>query len=263
MAVKFEESDEIVLKNVRLDYHDIYKPAPSMEERKKDDRKFDKYKVKAIIEMESDAHKAARAGMIAAAKKMWPDNYAAVLQSMATNNKALRKGDEYLKEDGSARTEYKGNMFISASNGHLNKPKVVGPKRVFVGPTGEYTTTDTGKLAFIDIAEDGSAWVNSRRLENPPYKITVPYRGCNVNLKVKFVSGKAGKMDSGEAVPNQVFARILAVQFVKDNTAFGPAQSTADGFGDEDVEDGEDLFGDGGATDTKKGQDFGDDDIPF
>lgn len=228
MANKFEESDSVILKDVRLDHFAAWKPEPSMEANKKDDRKYDKYKVKAIITRGSEADKAAQGALLQAARKMWGDNAPNVIKSLPTNQKALRNGDEYLRSDGSQRPEYQGNLFISASN--KAQPAVVGPKKV------------DGK--FVNISEDGRGYVDGVLLDPPPYKITAPYRGCYVNLKVKFVAGAAGQMPSGEKVPNQVFAKIEAIQFLRDGDPFGAGKASAEGFDDEEVEEAEegDLF---------------------
>lgn len=221
MANKFEDSEPVILKNVRLDHFAAWTPEPSMEASKKDDRKFDKYKAKAIIEKDSEAATVAKAAMLAAGRKMWGDNAINVIKSLPTNQKALRNGDEYLKSDGSQRPEYMGNLFISASN--KAKPAVVGPKRI--------------NNKFVDISESGLAYQDGVQMDPPPYKITAPYRGCYVNLKVQFVAGAAGKMPSGETVPNQVFARLIAIQFARDGESFGPGKASAEGFDDEEVED--------------------------
>jgi len=223
MANKFEESDSIILKNVRLDHFAAWKSEPSMEASKKDDPKHNKYKAKVIIEKDSEAATAAKAGLMQAARKMWGDNAANVLKSLPMNSKALRNGDEYLKSDGSQRPEYMGNYFVSASN--KAKPAVVGPKRI------------DGK--FVEISEDGQAFINGVLQDPPPYKITAPYRGCYVNLKLKFVAGAAGQMPSGEKVGNQVFGKLEAIQFVRDGEAFGPGKASAEGFDDEEVEEEE------------------------
>ena len=68
------------------------------------------------------------------------------------------------------------------------------------------------------------------------YEVKVPYRGCYVNAKVEFVAGKSFKGSDGQIIPNQVFARIIAIQFVKDGEAFGSGPTNAEGFDDEEVE---------------------------
>jgi hypothetical protein len=232
MANNFEESDFCILKNVRLDYFDIYTPAPSQDANKKNDRKYDKFKAKAIIDMGSDADNVARAGLMQAATKMWGANAATVVKSLPTNQKALRKGDEYLTTDGGARPEYAGRMFISASN--KSRPQVVGQRSI----------ERDGKKIPVEITEDGRAFAGGIELSPPPYEITVPFRGCYVNMKVKFVAGKAGKMPSGETVPNQVFAKLEAIQFVRKGEAFGAGPTSAEGFDDEEVAETADAAGD-------------------
>lgn len=248
MASKFEDSDEIVLKRVRLDHFSAWKSEPSMEASKKDNPEFNRHKVKAIVPKESDAATAAKNGLLQAARKMWGDNASNVLKALPMNSKALRNGDEYLKSDGGQREEYKGNYFISAGN--KSKPATVAQRRI----TGEYEVAHaiTGAISkvtlnnptFIDIAEDGKPMVNGLILLNPPYKIVKPYRGCIVNIKMRFTAMAAGAMTSGEKVGNQVFGKWLALQFVEDGDPFGSAGASAEGFDDEDAEEaeGSDLF---------------------
>ena len=221
MAKNFEESDSIILKNVRLDWFDAWTPAPSLDDKKKGERKHDRYKAKAIIERGSEADKAAQAGLLQAARKMWGDNAANVVKSLPMNQKALRNGDDYLNSDGSQRREYAGNLFVSASN--KAKPAVVGPRRI--------------NDKFVNISEDGKAYIDGVLQNPPPYKITVPYRGCYVNLKLHFVAGAAGQLPSGEKVGNQVFARLEAIQFLRDGEPFDAGKASAEGFDDEEVEE--------------------------
>jgi hypothetical protein len=70
----------------------------------------------------------------------------------------------------------------------------------------------------------------------------VPFRGCYVNLKMKFVAGAAGQMPSGEKVGNQVFGKLLAIQFARKGDPFGAGAASAEGFDDEEVEEDGGLF---------------------
>lgn len=246
MAQNFVYGDEVILKNVRLQWADIYRPGDAMEE-----GRDGKYKVIALMEPDSEAVKTGKQAMIAVAKKLWPNNAIEVVKNMTANSKAIRNGNAKINDDGDVKPEFKNMMFISAGN--KVKPRIVGPGRV----------ERAGKKVFVDINEDGTCSINGKVQDEPPYKITKPYRGCYVNLKVKFVAGKAFKGNDGKQIPNQVFAQLIAVQFVKDGIAFGPGENSADGFEDEDVEsvdtdgDDDDLMGDGG------GKSVDDDGIPF
>ncbi len=202
----FANSKSVVLKNVRLDFFDLFKPGAPMAEKDKADPKKWKFKVKAIIEKDSEAATTAKAAMGEAARALWGDNAKNVVP-MITEDK----------------------LFISASN--VSKPQVVGPQKV------------NGR--FVTILEDGTAQIEGVTVQ-APYKITPPYRGCYVNLKVTMTAGKSFKTASGETLPNQIFAKLEAVQFLRDGEAFGAGPTSAEGFDDEDVEttasDDSDMF---------------------
>ena len=226
----FENSDELVLKGVRLDYFDAWTPGEPQNEKDKANPKKWKFKAKAIFEPVGPAADAAKAGLMQAATKLWGANAANMLRSLPTNSKAVRKGDDYLATDGSVRPAYAGKLFVSASN--IMKPQIVGPAK------------HNGK--FVQISADGRGYVDGVELNPPPYKITAPYRGCYVNLKLQFIAGKA---DPSKEMPNQVYAKLIAIQFVRDGEAFGSGPTSAEGFDDEDVEtagagadEGGDLF---------------------
>ena len=46
---------------------------------------------------------------------------------------------------------------------------------------------------------------------------------------------KAFKASSGEMIPNQVYAKLEAVQFLRDGEPFGAGPTSAEGFGEEEV----------------------------
>ena len=225
----FANSKSVVLKHVRLDFFDIFKPGAPMAEKDKADPKKWKYKVKAIIEKGSEAETAAKAAMVEAARALWGDNAKNVVPNITANSKALRDGNANIDTNGAIRPEYAGKLFISASN--ASKPQVVGPQKV------------NGK--FVTIMEDGTCQIDGMQVQ-APYKITVPYRGCYVNLKVQMVAGKSFKTASGETLPNQIYAKFEALQFVGDGEAFGAGPTSAEGFDDEAVPAaaGDDMFGD-------------------
>lgn len=212
----FENSDELILKDVRLDYFDAWTPGEPQSAADKANPKKWKYKAKVIFAPDSPAATAAKNGLMQAATKLWGANAANMLRSLPTNSKAVRKGDDYLAADGSVRPNYAGMLFASASN--VQKPAVVGQAK------------HNGK--FVHISADGLAYVDGA-IVAPAYKITAPYRGCYVNLKLQFIAGKA---DPARDMPNQVYAKLIAIQFVRDGEAFGNAPTSAEGFDDEAVE---------------------------
>ncbi len=220
----FASSKSVILKNVTLDFFDVFSPGKPM-----NDKGEPKYKVKVIIEPNSEAHQAARAGMTEAAINLWGDNAKTVVPAITNNSKALRDGNSNLDQNGAIRPEYKDKFFVSASN--VTKPQCVAQRK------------HEGK--FITINQDGSASIDGMRVD-PPYPITVPYRGCKVNVKVQFVAGKSFKTKSGEQLPNQIYAKFEALQFVADGTPFGAGPTSAEGFEDEEAPAGAEVGASGG-----------------
>lgn len=226
----FANSESVILKRVRLDYFDVFqKGAPQDEKDKANPDKW-AYKAKVIFPPDSEAAAAAKGALLAAARALWGDNAVQMVQSIPANSKAVRNGDHYLKSDGSSRPEYVGQLFVACAN-KKQKPQVVAQKK------------HNGK--FVTITEDGRGLVDGIDVTHElGYPITVPYRGCYVNLKVQFTAGKA---DPSKQMPNQVFAKLEAIQFVSDGEAFGAGPTSAEGFDDEEVTasgvDDDALFG--------------------
>jgi hypothetical protein len=244
----FNSDKTIIMKRCRLAWADIYTPGEGM------NGGPPKFKVTGLFTPDSEASKIGKASMVTAARGLWGDNAVNVIRSMAANSKAIRSGNDKMDDKGNVREEYKDMQFISASN--KAAPRVVGPKRV----TGKHKRLEGGgeidlgnEPTFVDIHEDGTCSVKGVKIV-PPYKITVPYRGCYVNLKVQMVAGKQFTGQDKQVVPNQVYAKIEAVQFVEDGEAFGAGPATAEGFDDEEVEE---VGSSGG------GDDLMDDDVPF
>jgi hypothetical protein len=214
----FASSKSVILKNVRLQWADIFTAKAGEVNGKATEPKF---KVVGLFEPNSEAATTAKQGLLEAATALWGDNARNVVQNISQNSKAVRNGNSKINDDGSVRDEFKDMLFISASN--KTKPQVVGPKK------------HGGK--FVTITEQGRGLVDGLDVTNDlGWPITVPYRGCYVNLKVQFVAGKAFKAQSGEMIPNQVYAKLEAVQFVRDGEAFGSGPTSAEGFGEEEVE---------------------------
>lgn len=214
----FASSKSVILKNVRLQWADIYTAKAGEVNGKKTEPKF---KVVALFPPDSEAATAAKTGLLEAATALWGENARNVVQNISANSKAVRNGNSKINDDGSVREEFKDQLFISASN--KTKPQVVGPKK------------HGGK--FVTITEDGRGLVDGLDVTaDLGWPVTVPYRGCYVNVKVQFVAGKAFKAASGEMIPNQVYAKLEAVQFVREGTAFGAGPTSAEGFGEEEVE---------------------------
>jgi hypothetical protein len=215
----FASSKPVILPRVRLQWADIFTAKSGEVNGKKTEPKF---KVVALFEPGSEAAKIGKAGLLEAATALWGGNAINVVQNISANSKAIRSGNSKLQDDGSVRDEFKDMLFISASN--KTKPQVVGPKK------------HNGK--FVTLTEDGRGTVDGLDVTNElGWEVKAPYRGSYVNLKVSFVAGKAFKAASGEMIPNQVYAKLEAVQFVADGEAFGAGPTSAEGFGDEAVEE--------------------------
>ena len=226
MASNFASSKPVILRNVRLQWADIFTPSSGEIAGKKTEPK---YKAIALFEKDSDAMKVGREALLAAARELWGANAQNVVAQISANSKAIRDGNSKLNDDGSVRPEFKDLFFISASN--KQKPQVVAPKY------------HNGK--FVTITEGGRGMSDGIDVTDQlGYVLKAPYRGCFVNLKVQFVAGKAFKATSGEMIPNQVYAKLEAIQFVKDGDPFGAGPTSAEGFGEEEVPEGSALFED-------------------
>lgn len=224
----FANSDDVFLKRVRADWLNIFSPGEPMNGGKP------KFKVSAIFEPGSENESVCKKAMLQAGEKLWAGNTVNVIRSMPANNKALRNGNDKLADDGSVRPQYADMLFVSCSN--ESRPQVIGPKK------------HNGK--FVTITESGRGMVDGMDVTNElGYELKAPYRGCYINLKVQFVAGKQKTVTKGGKeviLPNQVYAKLLAVQFAADGEAFGAGPTSAEGFGEEEVsagaEGGSDLF---------------------
>lgn len=222
----FASSKSFILKDVRLQWADIYTARAGEVGGKKTEPKF---KVVALFKPDSEAAKVAKAGLLEAATALWGANAVNVVQNISANSKFIRNGNSKIDDAGAVKEQFKDMLFVSASN--KTKPQIVGPAK------------HNGK--FVQINEDGTCSQDGM-LITPPYPIVVPYRGCYVNLKIQAVAGKAFKAASGEQIPNQVYAKLEAIQFLRDGEAFGAGPTSAEGFDDEEIEGagGSDLMGD-------------------
>lgn len=214
----FHSSAPVILKGVRLQWLNIYSV----------DQESNKFKVVALMKPTDESVNVAKTAMLEAAKGLWKENALNVVKSMGTNNKAVRDGNDKMDDAGNIKEQFKDMLYISASNKADRRPQIVAQKK------------HNGK--FVHITEDGRALVDGIEVtaEELGYQVTTPYRGSYANIKVEFCAGKSfktkdNKTGKEEVVPNQVFARILAVQFVKDGEAFGGGSTSAEGFDDEEV----------------------------
>ncbi len=181
----------VILKNVRISFPDLFKAGKPMNEG--DTAKFG---CQSIIDIGSDAEKAAKAAMAAVAQETFGANWQTIVKAMEKSKKCLRNGDDNLDKEGNIRDGYAGKMYLVARN--KAKPALVGRKNA----DGSFQTL---------VEADGK-----------------PYGGCYANVKVDIKAMKAK-----DKIPNQIYASLLAVQFVRDGDAFGAAPGTPDGFDDE------------------------------
>lgn len=228
MASNFASSPAVILKNVRLQWADIFTPSSGEIAGKKTEPK---YKVVALFAKDSEAMAVGKKALLDAAAQLWGANAANVVSQISGNSKAIRDGNGKISDDGSVRPEFKDMFFISASN--KQKPQIIAPRKhngnfVTITPEGR------GTVSGLDVTDQLG------------YELKAPYRGCYVNLKVQFVAGKSFKAATGEMLPNQVYAKLEAIQFLRDGDPFGAGPTSAEGFGDEEVDespvDGNALF---------------------
>ena len=155
-----------------------------------------KYGCQSIIDIGSEAETAAKNAMMAEAQSVFGANWQAIMKAMEKTKKCLRNGNDNLTKDGTIRDGYEGKMYLVARN--KAKPALVGPRKNADG-------------TFIHLTEEDGK----------------PYGGCYANVRVDIKAMKAK-----EKIPNQIYASLLAVQFVRDGDAFGASPGTPEGFED-------------------------------
>jgi hypothetical protein len=183
---------EVILKNVRLSYPDLWRPGLPPKDKPNDPGK---YGCQGIMDKDSEAFKAAQEAFFKAAQETFGANWQAIVGAMEKSKKCIRKGDENLDGQGNVRNGYAGKMYIVAKN----KVKVPIVDNRKVGGNFVHLTEDQGR----------------------------PYGGCYVNLKVDIYAMKAKG-----TVPAGVHCTLKAVQFVGHGEAFGAGPGTPDGFED-------------------------------
>lgn len=194
-------STTIQLKAVRLSFPDLWKPGKPM-----NDGDEPKYGGQFIIDPGSENETITKNAMVAAAKETFGANWEAIVRSMEKSKKCLRNGDDNLDKEGNVREGYAGKLYVVARN--KAKPAIVAAKAKNADGSWNYLTEADGK----------------------------PYGGCYVNVKIEVKAMKAK-----DKIPNQIYARLLAVQFVRDGESFGAAPGSPEGF--DDVEGAEDTAG--------------------
>lgn len=199
----------VILKGIRMYWGDLYRPGD-----RENDKGEKKYGITAIFEKTSDAAKVAQAAFVATAQEVFGPNWQNIVGAMEASKKCIRSGDSYLTKAGEQRPEFIGKLYIVARN--KAQPAIVAAR------------THNGQ--FVHVAEDNRPYINGA-LVDLPFAVKAPYNGCYVNAKVEISAMKAK-----DTIPNQVFGRLLAVQFAADGEAFGAAAGTPEGF---DINDGD------------------------
>lgn len=185
---------QIQLKSVRLSFPDIWRPGKPQNE-----GDTPKYGGQFIIEPGSENEKIAKEAMMAAATEAFGVNWAAIVKAMEKSKKCLRIGNDNLDKEGNIRDGYIDKIYIVARN--KAKPAIVAAKAKNADGSWNYLTEADGK----------------------------PYGGCFVNAKINIKAMKAK-----DKIPNQIYATLEAIQFVRDGDAFGAGPGTAEGFDDVD-----------------------------
>lgn len=206
----------IVLPDVRLAFADIWKARPP-----KNGKGDAKYGANGIFAKESKAYSIAEAAFLKAAQEEYGANWQNFLSVMEPSKKCLRNGDRNINsQTGEIRQGFAGNFYITAKN--KNRPLVVAHR------------FHNGKPVYVQ--EDGTAITEGRPVtaSDLGWEIKKPYGGCYVNLKVEI-----GAMKAKGEISACVFARLVAVQFLRDGEAFGSGPATADGFEDTGEDEGE------------------------
>src|SRR5690606_491301 len=98
MASNFASSPAVVLKNVRLQWGDLFTPASGEINGQKT---TPKYKAIGLFAKDSEAMSVGRKALLDAATALWGANAANVVAQISSNSKALRDGNGKISYDGS------------------------------------------------------------------------------------------------------------------------------------------------------------------
>lgn len=205
----------VILPDVRLAFPDLWQARAGK------DGKNPKFGGNFIFTRESEAYKRAEAAFLKAAQEEYGPNWQNFLTVMEPSKKCLRNGDRNINsQTGEIRQGFAGMMYVTAKN--KQKPVVIAHRYHNGEP--------------VHIAEDGSAWVKGAKVDPSTlgFEVDKPYGGCFVNAKIEIGAMKA----KGEIAAN-VFARLVAVQYLRKGDAFGAGPANADGFEDMGGDEGE------------------------
>ena len=217
----------------RLSYPDIFNARPGAKQADGSVSK-PKYGCHIIFEPTSEAATKVKAAITSQVTAKWGAQGMSFLGAMESSKKCLRNGNLNIDKSGVVRLGYQGMMFVVSRN--KNKPMVIADK------------FNDGRP--VHLHEDGSAWQQNRQTGawEPcavPWKVTVPYGGCYVNAQIEIYA-----MDGQPPQGKSVNASLLAIQFLRDGTAFGGSRADESDFSDVSSGSGMDPTGDpfAGAT---------------
>jgi len=208
---------QVILKNVRLSYPDIWKPSdPSTDD--SGNPIPGKFGAQGIFAPTSEAAVLVKKAFMEVATAKWGVNAANVVNALGKDKKCIRQGNQNLDKSGSIRDGYEGMLYVVSRA--KARPAIVAHKFF------------NGKPVIL--GEDGSAWQEGHQV-NVPFECKVPYGGCVVNLKIDIyaMEGTGAKARQGKSIN----ATLLAVQFFGEGKAFGSAPGTAEGFESDDSEE--------------------------
>jgi hypothetical protein len=194
----------IILHDVRLSFPDLWKPGKPPADKPNEPGK---YGGQFIFAPGSPPEALVKQTMLRVAQQEFGTNWQNVMRAMDKKNKCLRVGDDNLDKSGAVRDGYEGMLYVPARN--VNKPMIVDR---FRNKDGQpiILTQETGR----------------------------PYGGCYVNAKLEIIAMKAF-----EKVPNQVYAKLLSIQYFREGDPFSGAPATADGFDFDDADGAPEVGG--------------------
>ena len=164
-----------------------------------------KYRGTFLFPPGSEQDKLCQQAIMKVAAEEFGENWAKIVAAMESSKKCLRQGDTAIDNAGNVREGFAGMKYVSSAN--KDKPLVIGPRK-----------NAQGKFDPLD--PSGGK----------------PYNGCIVTAKIEITAMKAF-----EDAPNNIYAKLLTVQYVRDSERFkgGASAPSADGF--DEVEGAEEV----------------------
>jgi hypothetical protein len=104
---------EIILKDVRLSYPDLFKPGRPPKDKPNE---AGKYGAHAIFAPDSPNAKLVKDAIFAEAQRVFGANWQTILGSLTKDKKCLRDGNQNLTGDGNIRDGYAGMLYVVSKN---------------------------------------------------------------------------------------------------------------------------------------------------